>query len=108
MHFPLYITTFLLNTAVVHAAIPPKPVPPPSSAEISGFTGQSTFQQLIDHKNPELGTFSQRYWWNSEWWSGEGSPVAQPTSLRRFFSEAILLTTCGILGGAFQSRRAGS
>ncbi|KAJ5235467.1 uncharacterized protein N7469_004635 [Penicillium citrinum] len=75
MHLSLYITTFLLNTAAVHAAIPPKPIPPPSSAEISDFTGQSTFQQLIDHKNPQLGTFSQRYWWNSEWWSGEGSPV---------------------------------
>jgi hypothetical protein len=38
-------------------------------------TGTSTFQQLIDHKNPELGTFSQQYWWSSQYWKGEGSPV---------------------------------
>lgn len=108
MHLSLYITTFLLNTAAVHAAIPPKPIPPPSSAEISDFTGQSTFQQLIDHKNPQLGTFSQRYWWNSEWWSGEGSPVAQSPSLRILFSDTILLTTLETLDSPFQSRRTGS
>jgi hypothetical protein len=67
----------MLYASAVHGAIPPKPVPPPSSAELVSFTGNSTFQQLIDHENPHLGTFSQRYWWNSEWWSGEGSPVVQ-------------------------------
>lgn len=36
---------------------------------------QSTFQQLIDHDNPSLGTFSQRYWWSAEFWAGPGSPV---------------------------------
>lgn len=108
MHLLLYISTFLLHTSAVNAAIPPKPVPPPSSAEIADFTGQSTFQQLIDHKNPHLGTFSQRYWWNSEWWSGEGSPVAQPIYHNSFSPEMIPLTSRGKLGGPVQSRRTGS
>ncbi|KAJ5103846.1 hypothetical protein N7532_004375 [Penicillium argentinense] len=75
MHFLSFVVFSFLSTFPVHAAIPPKPVPPPSSAEAVAFSGQSTFQQLIDHKNPSLGTFSQRYWYNSEWWAGEGSPV---------------------------------
>lgn len=34
-----------------------------------------TFQQLIDHENPKLGTFSQRYWWDAEHYDGPGSPI---------------------------------
>lgn len=77
MRFLLYIATAVLYISAAHAAIPRKPVPPPSLAESIALTGQATFQQLIDHSNPSLGTFSQRYWWSSEWWTGEGSPVAQ-------------------------------
>lgn len=36
---------------------------------------EASFDQLIDHNNPDLGTFPQRYWYNDEWWNGEGSPV---------------------------------
>jgi len=36
---------------------------------------QSTFEQLIDHDNPSLGTFSQRFWWSAEYYAGPGSPV---------------------------------
>lgn len=36
---------------------------------------EASFDQLIDHKNPDLGTFPQRYWYNAGWWNGEGSPV---------------------------------
>ena len=35
----------------------------------------ATFPQLIDHKNPDLGTFSQFYYYSDEWWGGPGSPV---------------------------------
>ncbi|KAJ6107262.1 Peptidase S28 [Penicillium sp. IBT 18751x] len=52
-----------------------RPLPPPAVAAATATYGQSTFEQLIDHKNPSLGTFSQQYWWNSEWWKGEGAPV---------------------------------
>lgn len=33
------------------------------------------FQQLLDHSNPSLGTFSQRYWYDTQYWKGPGSPV---------------------------------
>ncbi|KAK2606354.1 hypothetical protein QQS21_003285 [Conoideocrella luteorostrata] len=35
----------------------------------------ATFQQLIDHKNPSLGTFTQRYWYNAEFYKGPGAPI---------------------------------
>lgn len=37
--------------------------------------GNSTFQQLIDHKNPSLGTFSQFYFYSDQYYAGPGSPV---------------------------------
>lgn len=33
------------------------------------------FDQLIDHANPSLGTFKQRYWWNSDHYAGPHSPI---------------------------------
>lgn len=33
------------------------------------------FQQLIDHNNPSLGTFTQRYWWNADNYGGPGWPI---------------------------------
>ncbi|KAH6613652.1 peptidase S28 [Chaetomium sp. MPI-SDFR-AT-0129] len=37
--------------------------------------GWGTFDQLIDHANPHLGTFKQRYWYGIQFWKGPGSPV---------------------------------
>jgi hypothetical protein len=45
----------------------PESVPCPIRAE--------TFDQLIDHNNPELGTFKQRYWVNDEHYAGPGAPI---------------------------------
>jgi hypothetical protein len=39
-----------------------------------------TFNQLIDHNNPSLGTFPQRYWYNTQFYNGTGSPV-NPTPI---------------------------
>ncbi|KAI2634610.1 serine carboxypeptidase S28-domain-containing protein [Xylaria nigripes] len=38
-------------------------------------TGWGFFDQLIDHANPSLGTFKQRYWYNTQFWKGPGSPI---------------------------------
>jgi len=35
----------------------------------------ASFQQLIDHNNPKLGTFSQFYYFDTQYWKGPGSPV---------------------------------
>ena len=40
-------------------------------------TGSAFFQQLLDHDDPSKGTFQQKFWWNSEWWEGPGSPVSE-------------------------------
>ncbi|MCJ1245001.1 hypothetical protein MMC30_002202 [Trapelia coarctata] len=44
-------------------------------ASASTINGTSTFQQYIDHNNPGLGTFSQQFWWNAQYWKGPGSPI---------------------------------
>ncbi|KAI0157148.1 peptidase S28 [Hypoxylon sp. FL1284] len=41
----------------------------------NGTVGWGTFDQLLDHSNPELGTFSQRYWYGAQYWKGPGSPI---------------------------------
>lgn len=51
------------------------PIPEPVPEEKVDLTKEHIFHQLIDHNDPELGTFPQRYWYNAEWWKGEGSPV---------------------------------
>jgi hypothetical protein len=54
-----------------------KPLPPPfvTNAAPSNYTGQGTFAQPIDHSNPQLGTFNQRFWYNATHWGGPGYPV---------------------------------
>lgn len=59
-----------------------KTIPPPLSLDEAGgiakratTTGTGVFQQLIDHTNPDLGTFDQSFWWSSEFYAGAGSPV---------------------------------
>ena len=41
--------------------------------------GNGTFDQLIDHSNPSKGTFKQRYWWSTEWYAGDNSPIVLVT-----------------------------
>ncbi|PHH93128.1 hypothetical protein CDD83_508 [Cordyceps sp. RAO-2017] len=33
------------------------------------------FDQLLDHSDPSAGTFEQRYWWNTDYYAGPGSPI---------------------------------
>lgn len=37
--------------------------------------GWGFFDQLLDHANPSLGTFKQRYWYNTQYWKGPTSPI---------------------------------
>lgn len=41
--------------------------------------GWGEFDQLIDHENPQLGTFKQRYWYGTQYWNGTGSPIVITT-----------------------------
>ncbi|CZS89392.1 related to serine protease [Rhynchosporium agropyri] len=38
-------------------------------------TGWGFFTQPLDHDNPTKGTFQQKFWWNTEFWAGPGSPI---------------------------------
>jgi hypothetical protein len=46
----------------------------PTDTGSSSTNGNATFQQLLDHEDASLGTFSQSYHYSTEWWS-EGGPV---------------------------------
>ncbi|KAK3326755.1 serine carboxypeptidase S28 [Apodospora peruviana] len=75
---PYALVLFSLIRPITEAAqLWPHLTPPPLAAAISAgpVGGNATFEQLIDHSNPSLGTFSQRYWWNTSYWAGPGSPV---------------------------------
>ncbi|KAF3916893.1 hypothetical protein ABW21_db0200779 [Orbilia brochopaga] len=48
----------------------PNPIPKESI-----YSANTTFTQLIDHSNPDLGTFEQFYYYGTEYWKGPGSPV---------------------------------
>ncbi|CAK7229634.1 hypothetical protein SBRCBS47491_007317 [Sporothrix bragantina] len=47
----------------------------PSAGAKGSKVGQRFFEQLLDHSNPELGTFNQSYWYSTEFWTGPGAPV---------------------------------
>lgn len=55
--------------------IKPEPIRVLRSTSSPGAGTAGHFQQLIDHANPSLGTFKQRYWWNTEYYGGPGSPI---------------------------------
>ena len=58
------------------------------AAALVTTTGDGYFEQLLDHDDPSKGTFKQKYWWNSEFYAGPGSPVRQ---YRLCWSETYLL-----------------
>ncbi len=63
-----------------HANIPPRPsvpvVAPPEGGPVTSRNGTQLppynttyyFDQLIDHSNPSLGTFKQRFWHTAEFY----------------------------------------
>jgi len=76
------IISVVSSLAAVASARLGRPVPPKlemSAAETALATnGKGVFQQLLNHSNPAQGTFSQSYWWSSQFWNGPGSPVSLP------------------------------
>ena len=56
--------------------------PPGDSATVPATVYNSTFEQLIDHDNPSLGTFSQFYYYSTEFYKGPGSPVVSSTKIQ--------------------------
>ena len=79
MHFCMLFAAFAVCTSLV-LAVPERTrlfgVPRHSKASIPpAALNNGTFPQLLDHSNPELGTFSQFYYYSDEFWGGLGSPV---------------------------------
>jgi hypothetical protein len=72
----------------------------PADAASTSTIGNATFEQLIDHEDASLGTFSQFYYYTDEWWS-EGGPVVFFTpgeiNVTGYQSYASLNRTTGVL-----------
>jgi hypothetical protein len=66
------------GAALIHgrhnADMPGNNEPDEISIPTTATGGNATFRQLIDHNNPELGTFSQYYVWSNEFYV-PGGPV---------------------------------
>ncbi len=80
MRFYAFSSLLLAGSATAVFLSGHRMVPPPLVDERIGIaaqlsTGQGVFKQLIDHANPSLGTFDQRFWWSSQYYAGPGSPV---------------------------------
>lgn len=50
------------------------PVVSRNGTQLPPYTQVYTFQQLIDHNNPSLGTFTQRFWHTWEFYE-QGGPI---------------------------------
>ncbi|KJR88951.1 serine peptidase [Sporothrix schenckii 1099-18] len=57
------------------SASPPALKNSPASFAANANIGVSFFQQQVDHNDPTLGTFGQRFWYSTEFWTGPGAPV---------------------------------
>ncbi|KAG9221311.1 hypothetical protein CCMSSC00406_0009422 [Pleurotus cornucopiae] len=60
--------------AIPRAPIPSAPVVSRNGDELPPYNTTYIFDQLIDHKNPELGTFKQRFWHTWEFYK-PGGPI---------------------------------
>lgn len=55
---------------------PPPPPPPKTTNAVTNLASTDNyFDQLIDHNNPSLGTFKQRYFFSDEFWTRQGAPI---------------------------------
>ncbi|KHN94776.1 Peptidase S28 [Metarhizium album ARSEF 1941] len=79
-----------------------------SSRDANPNIKAATFQQLIDHENPSLGTFTQRYWYNAEFYGGPGSPVVLNAPGEYAADDFIGYTTNLTLPGVFAQTNGGA
>ncbi|KID74013.1 uncharacterized protein G6M90_00g032750 [Metarhizium brunneum] len=68
----------------------------------------ATFQQLIDHSNPSLGTFTQRYWYNAEFYRGPGAPIVLNAPGEYASDRFVGYTTNLTLPGVFAQTNGGA
>ena len=74
----LSLIALCASWASVATALHKIPVAPAvaASSQSNDFYSTGFFKQLLDHENPGLGTFYQRYFYDTQYWNGPGSPVS--------------------------------
>lgn len=66
------------------------------------------FDQLIDHDNPMLGTFKQRYWVNAEFYAGPGAPIVLFGPAESAADGSIVFTTNSTINGVLAQENKGA
>lgn len=66
------------------------------------------FDQLIDHDNPMLGTFKQRYWINTEFYAGPGAPIVLFGPPESAADGSIVFTTNSTIDGVLAQENKGA
>lgn len=94
----------VLGLAGATSASLPLPIKPMLASEPAVAPGYGTgteawFDQLIDHSQPWKGTFKQRYYYNTEYWKGPGSPISfESPSEADLPPEHVRLTNASMTG----------
>lgn len=81
---PSFISLIALGASLasIVSALPQIPLAPASTASEAFTYSTGYFEQLLDHDNPDAGTFMQRYFYSTTYWKGPGSPVSARESFQ--------------------------
>lgn len=74
---------------LVNLITPDAPVTSRNGTELPPYNTTYLFDQLIDHNNPSLGTFKQRYWHTYENYEAGEHPVTLTVSLSEVSPQAV-------------------
>lgn len=88
------------------ALMPVKPMKPPMHILLPDDGDNSKpstgtpayFDQLIDHSRPELGTFKQRYYYNTDYYKGPGHPISMESPSESPLEGDVALTNITMPG----------
>ncbi|KAG2132870.1 serine carboxypeptidase S28-domain-containing protein [Suillus bovinus] len=94
------------------SSLPKLPVPDriitsPNGTVLPPITTVYYFNQLIDHKNPRLGTFQQRYWMNWEFYR-PGGPIILMTPGEGAADDATVFITNHSINGLIAQQQNGT
>jgi len=79
-------STLLSENSDVRLATTSRPVTDLNGTTIPAYNTIYYFDQLIDHNNPSLGTFKQRYWHTWEWY--------KPGKYNYYYNKILVQVSC--------------
>ncbi|KAG1811668.1 peptidase S28 [Suillus variegatus] len=87
--------------------VPDRFITSPNGTVLPPITTVYYFDQLIDHNNPDLGTFQQRYWMNWEFYE-PGGPIILITPGEGPGDDSVAFTTNETINGLIAQQQNGA